>query len=145
MTPTYALVHVFVPNLLKLKGAATLVSALERKEKVFLDQLWSQAYVTHDPQITTVLREPYRIGVISLPPPKEIGEAYLVGIVVKKSDPAFVALLHARARLRAREEGEPHAAVRARRAEAHQARRGAGAHRDAERPTPARSSTRSWS
>lgn len=89
MTPTYALVHVFIPNLLKLKGAATLISALERKEKVFLDQLWSQAHVTHDPQITTVLRDPYRIGVFDLPAPKELGEAYFVGLVVKKNDPGF--------------------------------------------------------
>lgn len=89
MTPNYALVHIFIPNLLKLKGAATMLSALERKEKPLLDQLWSQASVTHDPHITTVLREPYRIGVFSLPPPKELGEAYLVGIVVKKNDPGY--------------------------------------------------------
>jgi hypothetical protein len=89
MTPTYALVHVFIPNLLKLKGPATMVSALERKEKVFLDQLWSQAFVTHNPDITTQLREPYRIGVFSLPPPKDLGEAYFAGVVVKKTDPTY--------------------------------------------------------
>ena len=89
MTPTYALAHVFIPNLIKLKGAATVISALERKEMAILDQLWAQAHVTHDPQIATVLREPYRIGVFSLPPPKELGEAHLVGMVVKKGDPAY--------------------------------------------------------
>jgi len=89
MSPTYALVHVFIPNLLKLKGAATMVSALERKEKVFLDQLWSQAFVTHDPHITTQLREPYRIGVFSLPPPRDLGEAHFAGFVVKKTDPSY--------------------------------------------------------
>jgi hypothetical protein len=89
MTPTYALAHVFIPNLIKLKGAATVISALERKEKTYLDQLWQQAYVTHDPQITTVVRAPYRIGVFSLPPPKELGEAHLVGLVVKQGDPAY--------------------------------------------------------
>lgn len=89
MTPTYALAHVFIPNLIKLKGAATVLSALERKEKVYLDQLWSQAYVTHNPEIVTTVRDPYRLGVFSLPPPKEIGEAYMVALVVKKSDPAY--------------------------------------------------------
>ena len=89
MTPTYALAHVFIPNLIKLKGAATVISALERKEKTYLDQLWSQAFVTHDPQIATVLREPYRIGVLSLPPPKDLGEAHMVGLVVKQGDPAY--------------------------------------------------------
>ena len=90
MTPTYALAHVFLPNLVKLKGAATIVSALERKEKTYLDALWAQAYVTHDPQITAVQRDPYRIGVLSLPEPKELGEAFLVGLVVKKSDPQYM-------------------------------------------------------
>lgn len=89
MTPTYALAHVFIPNMIKLKGAATVISALERKEKTYLDQLWSQAHVKHDPQITTVLRDPYRIGVMSLPPPKDLGEAHMVGMVVKKGDPAY--------------------------------------------------------
>lgn len=89
MSPTYALAHVFIPNLLKLKGAATVISALERKEKSLLDQLWSQAFVTHEAFITTQLREPYRIGVFSMPPPKELGEAYYAGFVVKKNDPTF--------------------------------------------------------
>jgi hypothetical protein len=89
MTPTYALAHVFIPNLIKLKGAATLISSLERKELTYLDQLWSQAFVTHTPQIATVTREPYRIGVFTLPPPKELGEAHMVGLVVKKGDPTF--------------------------------------------------------
>jgi len=89
MTPTYALAHVFIPNLIKLKGAATVISALERKDMTHLDQLWSQAFVTHNPQFAAVLREPYRIGVFTLPPPKELGEAHMVGMVVKKGDPAF--------------------------------------------------------
>jgi hypothetical protein len=89
MTPTYALAHVFIPNLIKLKGAATVISALERKEKTYLDQLWSQAFVTHNPEIATVLREPYRIGVFNLPPPKDLGEAHMVGMVVKRGDPAY--------------------------------------------------------
>lgn len=89
MTPSYALAHVFIPNLIKLKGAATVISALERKEKTYLDQLWTQAYVTHDPQITTTTRDPYRIGVFSLPAPKELGEAHMIGLVVKQGDPGF--------------------------------------------------------
>jgi hypothetical protein len=90
MTPSYALAHVFLPNLVKLKGGATVVSAIERNEKVFLDQVWTQAHVTHNPLIKAVQRDPYRIGVVTLPPPTEIGEAFMVGIVVNKSDPSFM-------------------------------------------------------
>lgn len=89
MSPTYTLAHVFIPNMIKLKGAATVISALERKELTLLDQLWQQAFVTHQPKILTTLRDPYRIGVFTLPPPKDLGEAHMVGLVVKKTDPSF--------------------------------------------------------
>lgn len=89
MSPTYTLAHVFIPNMIKLKGAATVISALERKELTLLDQLWQQAFVTHQPKIMTTLRDPYRIGVFTLPQPKDLGEAHMVGLVVKKTDPSF--------------------------------------------------------
>ncbi len=67
-----------------------MVSAIERKEKSFLGPVWSQAHVTHDPALHAVFRDPHRIGVITLPPPAEIGEAFMVGIVVKSGEPAFM-------------------------------------------------------
>jgi len=36
-----------------------------------------------------VLRDPYRIGVFNLPAPKELGDAYMVGLVVKSGDPGY--------------------------------------------------------
>ena len=98
MTPAYALVHTFLPNLVKLKGAATVIAAIERKEKTYFDSLWQQAHVTHDPFIAAMVRtdetasaipQTFRIGVITLPTPKEMGEAHMVGIVVKKNEPSF--------------------------------------------------------
>ncbi len=97
MTPAYAVAHVFLPNLVKLKGGATVISAIERKEKVLLDQVWTQAMVTHTPELLATSRESstspiqsFRIGVIGLPAPKEMGEAHMAAIVVKIGDPAFV-------------------------------------------------------
>ena len=89
MTPTYALAHVFLPNLVKLKGATTVVGVIERKEKFFFDPVWAQAHVEHTPYLHAQVREPYRIGVVSLPPPTDLGEAYFVGIVVNKQDPVL--------------------------------------------------------
>jgi hypothetical protein len=88
-TPAYALAHTFLPNLTKLKGAATVIAAIERKEKTFFDQVWQQAHITHNPSITSLTRESYRIAVMSLPPPKEMGEAFYVGWVTKKNEPAY--------------------------------------------------------
>ena len=97
-TPAYTLAHTFLPNLVKLRGAATVIAAIERKEKTYFDSVWQQAYVTHVPHIAALQRTDetgsvtapsYRIGVITLPAPKEMGEAHMVAIVVKKSDPSF--------------------------------------------------------
>lgn len=88
-SPAYTLAHVFLPNLIKLKGTATVIGAIERKEKVFFDALWQQAYVTHNPTLVAQKREPYRIGVITLPPPKDMGEAHMAAMVVKNGDASF--------------------------------------------------------
>lgn len=87
MTPAYTLAHVFYPNMIKLKGAATVMSMLERKDKIFFDPLWDQAYVKHNPSILTLTREPYRIGVMTMPAPKEMGEAHMSGLVLEKNKP----------------------------------------------------------
>src|SRR4051812_45113756 len=90
MTPTYALAHVFFPNLLKLKGHATVVTAIERRDLVFFDALWAQAHLEHKPFLMTAIRADYRAAVVTLPPPKEMGEAYMIGLVTKPSDPALL-------------------------------------------------------
>ncbi len=90
MTPAYALAHVFLPNMIKLKGHSTVVSAIERKNLIFFDALWAQAHLTHNVHVTSQMRDPYRIATISLPTPAEMGEAYLAGIVLKSNDPVFM-------------------------------------------------------
>lgn len=87
MTPAYTLAHVFYPNLVKLKGALTVMSSLERKDKIFFDPLWQQAMVTHNPSIRTERRDAFRIGVMTMPPPKEMGEAHMAGLVLEENKP----------------------------------------------------------
>jgi len=89
MTPAFALAHVFLPNLVKLKGAATIQGVIERREKFFFDQVWNQAHITHAPFLHSETRDVYRIGVIDLPAPKEMGEAFFAAVVAKASDPGF--------------------------------------------------------
>jgi len=90
MTPAYALAHVFLPNMIKLKGHSTVMSAIERRDLIFFDALWNQAHITHNPYVWSVIREPYRIATITLPPPTEMGEAHMAGIVVKQNDPVYM-------------------------------------------------------
>jgi hypothetical protein len=90
MTPAYALAHVFLPNLIKLKGSTTVMLAIARRDLIFFDGLWSQAHVTHNPFVWSQTREPYQLGTISLPAPAEVGEAHVAGFVTKMNDPTFV-------------------------------------------------------
>lgn len=84
--------HVVLPNLMKLKGASTLVSAMERRDVTAFAQVWSQTGVEHVPQVIAKEREhqgtAWRIGIMSLPKPNEMGEAYMCAFVAKKNDAA---------------------------------------------------------
>jgi hypothetical protein len=84
--------HVVLPNLMKLKGASTLVSAMERRDVSLFAQVWSATGVEHTPQVMAKELEyagsSWRIGVMSLPKPNEMGEAYMCAFVAKKNDAA---------------------------------------------------------
>jgi hypothetical protein len=84
--------HVVLPNLMKLKGASSLVSAMERRDVSAFAQVWSQTGVDHTPQVIAKEREldgaVWRFGVMSLPTPSEMGEAYMCAFVAKKNDAA---------------------------------------------------------
>lgn len=88
-SPAYALAHTFLPNTTKLKGPTTMMVALEKRDQPFIDAIWKQAYIDHKPKIFTTERDPYRIGVIELPTPKDMGEAFMAGLVIKKGDTTF--------------------------------------------------------
>jgi len=81
--------HVVLPNLMKLKTAATLVSAIERRDTSPFAQVWQATGVTHTPNVIAKEKDVWRIGVLSLPAPKEMGEAYMCAFVTKKNDPAI--------------------------------------------------------
>jgi hypothetical protein len=84
--------HVVLPNLMKLKGASSLVSAMERRDVSAFAQVWSQTGVEHTPQVIAKEREQdggtWRFGVMSLPKPNEMGEAYMCAFLAKKNDAA---------------------------------------------------------
>jgi hypothetical protein len=89
VSPTYALAHVFLPNLTKLQGPNTVVSAVERGNKDFFEGAWAQAQLKHDPKIFYLLREPYRAGVIELPAARDVGDAHMIAVVTRRTDNWF--------------------------------------------------------
>jgi hypothetical protein len=94
-SPVNTLAHTLLPNLIKLKGHTAFVMAVERKDKSFFTQTWQQSYLTHDPKFFYTTRDntdksiQYRIGIVNLPDAKEMGDAFMLGAVVKKNDSAF--------------------------------------------------------
>jgi hypothetical protein len=82
--------HVILPNLMKLKGASVVVSAMERRDVSLFTSVWQQTGIDHTPQVLAKERnETWRIGVLSMPTPHEMGEAYMVAFVAKKNDAAI--------------------------------------------------------
>ena len=88
-----AIADLILPNLMKLKGAATLVSAAERRDLTAFAHIWEQTGVEHTPQVLAKERDGgnvvWRIGVLSLPQPEEMGDAFMCAFVAKKNDAGF--------------------------------------------------------
>lgn len=80
--------NVVLPNLMKLKGVSTVVSAIERRDAAMFTQVFAQSGVQHAPQLVAKERDDWRIGVCTLPPPKEMGDPHMVAFVAKKNDAA---------------------------------------------------------
>jgi hypothetical protein len=89
LSPTYALAHVFLPNLTKLQGPHTFVAAVERGKKEFFAPVWAQAQIEHDPVFFFLQRDPYRVAVLELPPSKDTGEAHMIAVVTRSTDQWF--------------------------------------------------------
>ena len=94
-SPVNIVAHTLLPNLVRLKGATAFTQAVERKDQAFFEQTWKSAYLDHTPKFFHAIREntdgtvQFRIGVIDLPPPNEMGDAYMAAAVVKKNDSTF--------------------------------------------------------
>jgi hypothetical protein len=74
---------------MKLKGASVVMSAMERRDVALFAHVWEQTGVTHTPQVVAKEHDAWRIGVMSLPKPNEMGEAFMCAFVAKKQDAAI--------------------------------------------------------
>jgi hypothetical protein len=80
--------HLVLPNFLKIKGASLIMSSMERRDTSMFQSVWDQCGVVHKPEVVAKEKDAWRFGVMSLPPPKEMGEAHMCGFVSKKADPS---------------------------------------------------------
>jgi hypothetical protein len=85
-SPTQVIANVVLPNLMKLKGASTVVSAIERRDPAMFQQVFTQTGLDHTPQLVAKDQDDWRIGVVTMPPPAEMGDPYMCAFVAKKND-----------------------------------------------------------
>ncbi|HEX5611715.1 MAG TPA: hypothetical protein VFX67_03625 [Burkholderiales bacterium] len=84
-SPRYLAAHLLMPRLLREKGAAAL-EAIERNDADFFVPVWAEAGFRFTPRLMYLPRDDLRIGVLTLPMPRESTEAYLAAIVGTASD-----------------------------------------------------------
>ena len=80
--------HKVLPNFLKTKGASMIMSSMERRDTSMFQSIWDQCGVVHKPEVAAKDKDIWRFGVMSLPAPKEMGEAHMCAFVSKKADPS---------------------------------------------------------
>jgi hypothetical protein len=88
-SPRYLAEHLLLPRHLREKGGAAALDAIARRDEWFFVPVWMEAGFRFTPQMVHVVREDFRVGVISLPRPREDTEAFLAAIVGRLSDPAW--------------------------------------------------------
>jgi len=89
-SPRYLAEHLAMPRFLREQGASAALDAIERGDADFFVPVWSEAGFRFTSRLLHVIRGPLRVGVLSLPMPREATEAYLAAVVGKPSDAAFL-------------------------------------------------------
>jgi len=78
------------PRFLHEKGAAAVLDAIEREDDDFFIPVWMTAGFRFSPVLIHLDRGDLRIGVITMPMPREMTEAWLGAVVGKRSDPTYL-------------------------------------------------------
>lgn len=88
-SPRYIAAHFLLPKLFEMRGASAFLAAIERSDAHWLDQVWGQAGFRFTPRYLVASHGPWRLGVITLPRPQAMTEAYLALVVGRLDDEGF--------------------------------------------------------
>jgi len=89
-SPRYLAEHLVMPRFLREQGATAVLDAIERNQADFFLPVWAEAGFRFTPRLMALARGELRIGVLTLPTPREATEAYLAAIVGKAPDPGVL-------------------------------------------------------
>jgi len=87
MSPRYLIAHMLLPAFLREQSGTLVHEAIARGDDEFFIPVWMRAGIRFSPRLLDMSRGDFRIGVMTLPTPREMTEAYLAAAVSTASDP----------------------------------------------------------
>ena len=89
-SPRYLAEHIVMPRFVREQGAGAVLDAIERNDPDFFIPVWMQAGFRFAPRLFYQPADRRRVGVLTLPMPREPTEAWLAAIVGSAADPAYL-------------------------------------------------------
>ena len=89
-SPRYLAAHLILPRFVREKGAAMVLDAIERNDADFFIPVWMEAGFRFTPRFLHQITGNLRLGVLTLPMPRQPTEAWFAAIVASASDPAYL-------------------------------------------------------
>ena len=86
-SPRYLAEHALLPKFLKERGANEVFAAFARGDRGFFDPVWVEAGFRFQPRLDFDEIEGMRLGLMTLPTPREATEAYFAVMVGNVAEP----------------------------------------------------------
>ncbi len=88
-SPRYVAAHLILPRFAREKGAGVVLDAIERSDADFFIPVWMEAGFRFTPRFLHQAASGLRLGVLTLPMPRQPTEAWFAAIVGSATDPAY--------------------------------------------------------
>jgi hypothetical protein len=89
-SPRYIAEHLLLPRFVREKGASAVLEAIERGDADFFIPVWMEAGFRFNTRLMYRTQGGMRLGMLTLPMPREVTEAYFALVVGKAADPAYL-------------------------------------------------------
>lgn len=87
-SPRYFAAHLVLPRFVREKGAGVVLDAIERNDADFFIPVWMEAGFRFTPRFLYQATGAFRVGVLTLPMPRQPTEAWFAAIVASAPNPA---------------------------------------------------------
>lgn len=87
ISPRYLAEHLIMPRYLRDQGAVTALDAIRDRNPDFFIPVWMEAGFQFTPRMVHTGAQGYRVGLITLPAPRDDTEGYFAAIVGSEANP----------------------------------------------------------